>query len=303
MRRAVRLTISVLAGLAAVVPAARADMVIHISRPQQQLMVSVDGDERYRWPVSTGVRGLETPTGSYRPLRMHRKWYSRQYDFTPMPWSIFFHKGFAVHATGEVRKLGRPASHGCVRLSDDNAAMLYALVSTRGMANVRIVVSDEALPVWPGAVPMAEAARLLPPARPVTIVAAKGFAPPAAVVAIVVPLPDIVTPRFDDKPAAQAPVAIVVPLPELMTPRFEAAAAAVEPAISADATPVPMPRAAAIAAASAEPVRAHAEKPPFLRSRSVPARATDRFTAVGSDAEVLRGREAWLRSLGRSYAR
>jgi lipoprotein-anchoring transpeptidase ErfK/SrfK len=39
-----------------------------------------------------------------------------------------------------VRSLGRPASHGCIRLDTANAANLYALVKEVGPANTRIVV-------------------------------------------------------------------------------------------------------------------------------------------------------------------
>jgi len=49
-----------------------------------------------------------------------------------MPHSIFFRGGYAIHGTYEVAHLGRPVSHGCVRLSPANAATLYALVKAEG---------------------------------------------------------------------------------------------------------------------------------------------------------------------------
>ena len=73
-------------------------------------------------------KGYVTPTGSFKPTRMHEMWYSRKYDNAPMPHSVFFHGGYAVHATDAVKRLGRPASHGCVRLHPDDAADFYALV-------------------------------------------------------------------------------------------------------------------------------------------------------------------------------
>src|SRR4029077_14310531 len=95
---------------------ARAEILVNISKSQQRLSVTIDGTEAYRWPVSTGARGHETPSGSYRPHRLERHWYSRQYSMTPMPWAVFFRRGYAVHATTEVYNLGHAASHGCVRL-------------------------------------------------------------------------------------------------------------------------------------------------------------------------------------------
>lgn len=134
---------------------ARADVVVHISKLQQRMAVVIDGTETYRWPVSTGVRGFETPAGTFRPTRLERHWYSRQYDLTPMPWSVFFYRGYAVHGTLESYNLGRAASHGCVRLRPDNASVLFALVRKRGYAKTKVVVTDGPLPVLPAAETMA----------------------------------------------------------------------------------------------------------------------------------------------------
>ncbi|MDB5650958.1 MAG: L,D-transpeptidase [Hyphomicrobiales bacterium] len=84
------------------------------------------------WPVSTARSGYVTPRGSYRPTRLERMHYSRKYDNAPMPWSIFFRGGYAIHGTGSVSQLGRPASHGCVRLAPRNASRLFSMVSAEG---------------------------------------------------------------------------------------------------------------------------------------------------------------------------
>jgi hypothetical protein len=132
-------------------PSAQADVLVNISKAQQRVSVVVDGAEVYRWAVSTGQRGHDTPSGIFRPARLERHWYSRQYEMTPMPWAMFFHRGYALHATTEVYNLGHVASHGCVRLRPDNAATLYSLVRRQGMANTRIVVLNGALPALPPA--------------------------------------------------------------------------------------------------------------------------------------------------------
>ena len=72
--------------------------------------------------------GYRTPNGTYRPQRLARKWFSRKYDWSPMPYSIFFDGGYAIHGSYEISHLGRPASHGCIRLHPENAAVLFALV-------------------------------------------------------------------------------------------------------------------------------------------------------------------------------
>ena len=132
-----------LAALLGVAPAtARADVVARINLSSQQMVVYVDGRARYGWDVSTARRGYTTPVGSYRPTRMHRMWYSRKYDMAPMPNSVFFRGGYAIHGTPHVRSLGRPASHGCVRLAPENARTLYQLIAERGMKNARVVITS-----------------------------------------------------------------------------------------------------------------------------------------------------------------
>ena len=107
---------------------ARAAIVVTVDKSAQRLAVTVDGAQRYEWPVSTARIGYRTPNGTYKPQRLARKWFSRKYDWSPMPYSIFFDGGYAIHGSYEISHLGRPASHGCVRLHPDNAALLFALV-------------------------------------------------------------------------------------------------------------------------------------------------------------------------------
>jgi L,D-transpeptidase-like protein len=118
--------------------AAHANVMIIIDKSAQTMTVTVNGDDRYIWPVSTGRAGYDTPLGDFQPFRMEKNHYSREWDDAPMPNSIFFTKeGHAIHGSYEVRNLGRPASHGCVRLAPQNAAILYALVKDEGVFNTR----------------------------------------------------------------------------------------------------------------------------------------------------------------------
>src|SRR4249919_726772 len=124
---------------------ARANVMIIIDKSAQKMTVTVDGEDRYAWPVSTGRPGYDTPSGEFQPSRMDRNHFSREWDDAPMPNSIFFTKiGHAIHGTFEARNLGRPASHGCVRLSTQNAATLYALVKQEGVFNTRVKLTGHA---------------------------------------------------------------------------------------------------------------------------------------------------------------
>jgi len=121
---------------------ARADIVIAIDTAAQRMTVSVDGSKRWTWPVSTGARGHLTPAGSYRVLRTERHYVSKEWDDAPMPHSIFFTKrGHAIHGSSDTKLLGRPVSHGCVRLDPANAARLFQLVRSRDLDATTVTVN------------------------------------------------------------------------------------------------------------------------------------------------------------------
>jgi hypothetical protein len=147
--RLVRPVAAALAALCLLVPAASAKILIEIDKSAQRMIVSQDGAQLYVWPVSTGQRGYETPSGQFTPFRLEKDHYSREWDDAPMPHSIFFTtRGHAIHGTEHVRRIGRPASHGCVRLEPENARLLFDMVKQEGMANVRVVLFG---PTGPGA--------------------------------------------------------------------------------------------------------------------------------------------------------
>jgi hypothetical protein len=120
---------------------AQAAVLVNIDKSRQRMTVSVDGRPLHRFVVSTGRAGFGTPNGTYHPERLARTWFSRKYYNSPMPHSIFFHGGFAIHGSYEISRLGGPASHGCVRLHPADAATLYALVQREGTGSTTIVVS------------------------------------------------------------------------------------------------------------------------------------------------------------------
>ena len=117
-------------------------ILVYIDKTDQQMTVSLDNVEKYRWPVSTGKAGYSTPSGTYTATSMNEVWYSKQYDNAPMPHAVFFMKdGHAIHGTFEVKNLGKPVSHGCVRISPENAAILYGLVQENGLENTKVVLT------------------------------------------------------------------------------------------------------------------------------------------------------------------
>jgi len=128
-----RFVLAMVLAFAAWIGIASAQAAVHIQvdlTSQSMHVASSEGD--YTWAVSTGRAGHRTPTGVYRPQRMYPLVYSAKYNNAPMPHAIFFTGGYAIHATYETAALGRVASHGCVRLSPENATRLYELVKREG---------------------------------------------------------------------------------------------------------------------------------------------------------------------------
>jgi hypothetical protein len=121
-----------------------ANIVISVNKSTQRMLVTVDGQTRYDWPVSTGRAGYGTPSGTFKPTLMEPMHYSREYEDAPMPHSIFFDEhGHAIHGFWDTPHLGMAVSHGCVRLAPANAAILFGLVKQEGMANTTVIVSGQ----------------------------------------------------------------------------------------------------------------------------------------------------------------
>ena len=144
-----RYRVLVLAGVVAVAGMAarpaNANVLITIDKTNQRMTVAVNGETRWNWRVSTGRAGRETPSGKFQAFRMEADHFSKEFDEAPMPHSIFFTKvGHAIHGSFDIRHLGTPASHGCVRLDPANASKLYALVQQDGVLNTTVVLTGSA---------------------------------------------------------------------------------------------------------------------------------------------------------------
>ena len=111
-----------------------AHVEINIDLGSQTMTVHSGSGETYVWPISSGRAGHATPNGVFRPRALYVMVHSAKYNNAPMPHSIFFYGQYAIHGTNAVGALGRPASHGCIRLSSANAALLYAKVRSQGAA-------------------------------------------------------------------------------------------------------------------------------------------------------------------------
>lgn len=115
-------------------------IVARVSITTQTMHVYRDGMLIHEWPVSTARPGKVTPVGEWTAQWLSRHHRSSRYNNAPMPYAIFYSGDYAIHATYETDRLGRPASAGCVRLHPDNAAVLFRMVQAEGTDNMRVVV-------------------------------------------------------------------------------------------------------------------------------------------------------------------
>jgi lipoprotein-anchoring transpeptidase ErfK/SrfK len=130
-------------GAALIAPAAMAAerVVARVSISSQTMKVYHEGRHLFTWTVSTAKPGKVTPTGVFvgaEALSKHHR--SRLYNNAPMPFAIFYDGHYAIHGTDQIKRLGAPASNGCVRLHPDNAAILFQMVKAEGMDNMRIEI-------------------------------------------------------------------------------------------------------------------------------------------------------------------
>ncbi|MGE5086795.1 MAG: L,D-transpeptidase, partial [Bacillota bacterium] len=120
-----------------------------VVKSSQRLYLYVNGSARGSWPVSTGMAGYTTPNFDRHPDgRIYDHYTSAKYpggDYNGlgnMPYAVFITGGYALHGTPQSNwpKLGKPASHGCIRMHPDTAYMFNRLVRNYGVSNVWITV-------------------------------------------------------------------------------------------------------------------------------------------------------------------
>src|ERR1700751_4628039 len=132
--------------LLASVGRARAELDVVVNKSTQQMSVVIDGSVRYIWRISTARDAYGAPNGTFAPEHLERTWFSKRYYNSPMPYAIFFHNGYAIHGSYAIDRLGGPASHGCVRLHPEHAAILFDLVQQEGPGNTKIEITDAGRP-------------------------------------------------------------------------------------------------------------------------------------------------------------
>ncbi|MGA8169762.1 MAG: L,D-transpeptidase [Methylocystis sp.] len=137
MLRKLSRSLMLLAALLGSAAPVAAKVEIRVDLDRQRITVVKNREAPIVWKISSGRPGFETPTGRFIVQRLDADHFSDEYDQAPMPYAIFFSRGLAIHGT-TMGGLGRPASHGCVRLSVDHARELYDWVEQYGAGAIEI---------------------------------------------------------------------------------------------------------------------------------------------------------------------
>ncbi len=123
----------------------------HVSKAKQRLYLYLNGELIDSFKTSTGNSTHVTPDFDKKPNgRMYKRYTSHKFPggdyhgLGNMPYAVFISGGYAIHGTtyGNFMNLGKPRSHGCVRLHPDNAKIFWNVVNYVGPENTWITVKD-----------------------------------------------------------------------------------------------------------------------------------------------------------------
>ena len=107
------------------------DKRIEVNLAQQRLTAYEQGGAVFSTVVSTGRRGVETPTGHFvvrqkRPSRHMAATDGNGFDLPGVPWVSYIHwTGVALHGTYWHNDFGTPRSRGCINLTPADARWLF----------------------------------------------------------------------------------------------------------------------------------------------------------------------------------
>jgi lipoprotein-anchoring transpeptidase ErfK/SrfK len=112
-------------------PVVMTSLTIDLSR-QRLFAMNKDGQVLAEYKVSTGRAGYETPQGNYKIVNKAAYAYSKKYEADMFHWMGITSNGdIGLHGLkggSYERRLGRRASHGCIRLSRADAQYLFSII-------------------------------------------------------------------------------------------------------------------------------------------------------------------------------
>jgi lipoprotein-anchoring transpeptidase ErfK/SrfK len=110
---------------------------IVVSVSDRKLAVLEDGQVSRVFDVAVGKATTPSPTGTFQiVVRIpHPTWYGPRKVVGPgkqnplgTRWIGLSHKGYGIHGTNNPRSIGKAASHGCIRMRNEDAEELFGMV-------------------------------------------------------------------------------------------------------------------------------------------------------------------------------
>ncbi|MBW3661105.1 MAG: L,D-transpeptidase [Gemmatimonadetes bacterium] len=133
---------------------------LHVSVSERQITVRRGGEVLHRFPVGVGKGGTlrrldgtawewDTPTGIFEvgrkkedPVWYRPDWYYAEKGLTVPPaysderyargmlgdYALYISDEIAIHGTSDESSVGRASSHGCLRMLNEDVAIVFALV-------------------------------------------------------------------------------------------------------------------------------------------------------------------------------
>jgi lipoprotein-anchoring transpeptidase ErfK/SrfK len=132
---------------------------IVISIPDRELALMEDGRVVKIFPVAVGAAATPSPLGSFMiATRLsHPSWYGRGKVVRPgrsnllgPRWIGLSRKGYGIHGTSNPRTIGRPASHGCIRMQNADIIELYGRVKIGDAVELYAERTDEVARIFGG---------------------------------------------------------------------------------------------------------------------------------------------------------
>ena len=125
---------------------------IVVSIPDRKLALVEDGRVAKIYPVAVGAAATPSPAGSYTVAARvsHPTWYGPGKVVPPGKrnplgprWIGLSRKGYGIHGTSSPRSIGRPASHGCIRMHNSDVEELFELVEVGDAVELYAERTDE----------------------------------------------------------------------------------------------------------------------------------------------------------------
>ncbi len=109
---------------------------VDINLSKQVLSIFENGSNQGNFRISSGKRGMNTPTGTFNIMNKRKRAWSNKYKLFMPYWMQFTNQGHGLHELPEwpsgykegANHLGVPVSHGCVRLGVGSAETVFHFV-------------------------------------------------------------------------------------------------------------------------------------------------------------------------------